>query len=277
MQTPQLNKLNVGLLAPLRSMWRNRVLLARLSKREIESRYRGSLLGLFWAILVPCLLLGVYTFVFSVVFEARWGERVQSKGEFSLVLFLGLIIFNLFSECISRAPGQMLANVSYIKKVVFPLEILPWVNMFAALFNALLSYGVLLLAHCFIIGIPPLATVVVPLLFLPVILSTVGLSLLLSSIGVFIRDLQQVVGVLLMVLMFLTPIFYPLTSIPERLRPLISASPLAAVIEESRRLLFWGQLPNLSLWALLLVLSYLTLWFGYWWFVKTKKGFADVI
>lgn len=259
------------------SAWENRVLVFRLAKREIESRYRGSLLGMFWSILVPVLLLSVYTFVFSVIFQSRWDRPVESRAQFALILFAGLILFNIFSECINRAPSLMLNYVSYIKKVVFPLEILPWVLILTALFNALVSFLVLLLGYFIFIGIPSIKILILPVFFLPLIMLTLGFSLFLSSLGVYLRDLQQVIGVVTMILMFLSPLFYPISAIPEKYRTIILLNPLCGLIEDFRGILFWDTLPNLGHWLVLLVLSFLVSSTGYFWFIKTKKGFADVV
>lgn len=261
----------------LRSAWVNRILIVRLTKREVEARYRGSFLGLLWSIVVPVLLLAVYTFVFSVVFQARWDSTTANRGYFALVLFSGLILFNLFSECINRSPSLMLQNVTYIKKVVFPLEILPWVALFAALFNAVVSFIVLAIGYIVIIGVPPWTAALIPLLIIPHLLLTLGLSLFLASIGVFIRDLQHIITVFTMILMFLTPIFFPLSAVPEAFRSIIQWSPLSIAVEEMRSVLFWSQTPDPILWGVYAVASWLIAWLGYVWFMKTKKGFADVV
>lgn len=261
----------------LRSAWHSRVLILRLTRREIESRYRGSFLGILWSFVVPIMLLAVYTFVFSVVFQARWEVPVGNQGHFALILFSGLIVFNLFGDCINRAPGLMLGNPAYIKRVVFPLEILPWVALFSAVFHAMLSFLVLALAYVLLLGVPPWTAVLAPVLLVPHLLLIVGCTLFLSSVGVFVRDLQQLIGVLTMMLMFLTPLFYPASAIPEGLRPYIAYSPLALVVEAERGVLFWGILPQWSIWGAFFAISWLVAWLGYVWFMKTKKGFADVV
>jgi lipopolysaccharide transport system permease protein len=259
------------------SAWRNRVLLHRLTKREIEAKYKGSAFGFLWSILTPLLLLAVYTFVFSVIFNARWDNQSSSKVEFALILFSGLIVFNIFSECATRAPSLMLANVSYIKRVVFPLEILPWVIVLSALFQATINLLVLLLGYLIAIGLPPLTTLALPLSFLPIIMISVGLGLFFSSVGVYFRDLQQLVSVFVMIVMFLTPIFYPLSAIPPQFRGLIALNPISEIIEIFRNLIFWGKLPSLLTSLIVFIFSWLTAWFGFSWFIKTKKGFADVV
>lgn len=266
-----------GPLSWLKSAWHSRVLILRLTRREIESRYRGSFLGVLWSFVVPILLLAVYTFVFSVVFQARWDVPVGNRGHFALILFAGLIVFNLFGDCINRAPGLMLANPAYIKRVVFPLEILPWVAVLSAVFNALLSFIVLALAYALLLGVPPWTVLLFPVLLIPHLLLIIGFTLFLSSVGVFIRDLQQIIGVVTMMLMFLTPLFYPASAIPEALRPYIAYSPLALVVEGERGVLFWGALPEWPVWSIYFAISWAVAWLGYVWFMKTKKGFADVV
>ena len=264
-------------LAPFSVMWRHRALVGRLAWRDISARYRGSLLGVSWAVLLPILMLTVYTFVFSVVFQARWNVGVDNKANFALVLFAGLIPFNLFAECVSASPRLVLSNPSYVKKVVFPVEILPVSALLTALFNLALSIGVLVAAYWLVLGTPPVEALTVPLFFVPLLFFTLGISWMLASLGVYLRDIQQFIGVLITILMFMSPLFYPLSSVPVAVRELVGASPLTVIIEGIRGALFEGALPNALTLSALLVGSWLMLWFGYLWFMNTKKGFADVI
>ena len=259
------------------SLWRNRGLLKTLVQREVLGRYRGSVLGVLWSFFNPVFMLLIYTFVFSVVFKARWNNASESKTEFALVLFAGLIVFNLFSECFNRAPGLILSNVNYVKKVVFPLEILPWVSLGAALFHASISLCVWLVAYLIYFGIPHLTVLLVPLIILPLLLLIIGLTWCLSALGVYLRDVSQFTGMLTSVLMFLSPIFYPITALPERYRPLLLLNPLTPVIEQARDVLFWGQLPNFSMLLIYIVASAAIAWLGFAWFQKTRVGFADVL
>jgi lipopolysaccharide transport system permease protein len=259
------------------SGWRNRKLILRLAKREIEARYRGSLLGIFWTVLVPVIMLLVYGFTFTVVFQAKWEIPAGGKGHFVLLLFSGLIIFNLFSECLNRAPGLLLQHASYIKKVVFPLEILPWVTLIVALFNAATSSVILAIVYAVLLGVPPITAVYLPLMLLPILFLSLGLTLFFSSVGVFVRDLQQLMGLITMVIMFLSPLFYPISALPERYRTYIKFSPISLAIEESRKVLFLGQSPDFVVWGIYLACSWLVAWVGFIWFMKTKKGFADVV
>lgn len=274
---PAMAEHGVGPLAPFKTAWRHRRLIIRLAKREMDARYRGSVLGMVWALLNPLLMLVVYTFVFTTVFQARWGSVGDSSGEFALLLFSGLILFTIFSDCVNRAPGLLLENVSYIKKVVFPLEILPLVGLTVALFNAVLSFGVLAVFYLIVLGLPPLTALLLPLVLVPLCLTTVGLSWLLASAGVFLRDIRQVVGVVVTVLMFMSPIFYPIAALPERFRTIIQLNPLTIILEQSKDLLFWGRVPDLMDWSLAMLAGWGCAWLGYFWFMKTRRGFADVV
>lgn len=259
------------------SIWRQRGLIKASTKREVLSRYRGSFLGLLWSFFNPLFMLTVYTFVFSVIFKARWNAGSESKTEFALVLFAGLIVFNLFAECINRAPGLILANPNYVKKVVFPLEILPFVGLVSAFYHALISLGVWLVAYLAFFGIPPASALLLPLVILPFALFIMGLSWALASLGVFLRDVSQFIGIATTTLMFLSPIFYPVTSLPEDFRDLFYLNPLTPVVEMTRDLLYWGKLPDPGLIAGYWLATAVIAWLGFAWFQKTRKGFADVL
>ena len=259
------------------SLWRNRGLAIALTKREVIGRYRGSFMGILWSFFNPVFMLTVYTFVFSVVFKARWGGGSDSKTEFALILFAGMIVFNLFSECINRAPGLILSNVNYVKKVVFPLEILPAVVLGAALFHLLVSVLVWLIFYIVFFGMPHLTLLLFPFILLPLVLLTLGLSWILASLGVYLRDVGQIVGVITTALMFLTPIFYPVTALPERYQTFLLLNPLTPVIEQTRQALVWGNVPEIKFWVLSLIASVVIAWLGFAWFQKTRKGFADVL
>lgn len=258
------------------SQWRNRELIKAFAKREVLGRYRGSVMGILWSLFNPLFMLAIYTFVFSVVFNARWGSS-GSKTEFALMLFAGLIIFNLFAENINRAPELILSNVNYVKKVVFPLEILPTVTLFSTLFHGLISLGVWLLAYLLFFGPPHPTILYFPLIVLPFILFILGLSWGLASLGVFLRDVSQFIGVIVTVLMFLSPIFYPATALPEAYRHWLYINPLTPAIELTRDVLFWGKAPNFELLGLYWVITFVIAWLGFAWFQKTRKGFADVL
>ena len=259
------------------SLWRHRELIRASAKREVLGRYRGSVMGIFWSFLNPLLMLTVYTFVFSEIFKSRWNAASDSKTEFAMVLFAGLIAFNLFAECVNRAPGLILSNVNYVKKVVFPLEILPCVALVAALFHALISLGVWMLAYMVLFGLPQPTALYLPLVVVPFLLFIMGASWALASLGVFLRDISQFIGLLVMALMFLSPIFYPASALPEHYRFILYLNPLTPVIEEMRAVLYWGHAPDFAMLAVYWLATAVIAWLGFVWFQKTRKGFADVL
>jgi lipopolysaccharide transport system permease protein len=259
------------------SFWRHRALIAILTKREVVGRYRGSMLGLLWSFLLPVFMLGVYTFVFSAVFKARWTTQSASKSEFALVLFAGLMVFNLFAECVNRAPALIKQNQNYVKKVVFPLEILPWISLGAALFHTLVSFAVWQLFFVIFFGAPAVTAPLFILVLLPLVLFTIGVSWLLAALSVYLRDLEPLVGVFTTALMFMSPIFYPMSALPERLRGVFALNPLAAPVEYAREVLFWSRLPDVSGFMLYTVGCGLVAWAGFATFQKLRSGFADVL
>lgn len=259
------------------SLWRNRSLINASAKREVLGRYRGSALGLLWSFINPLFMLAVYTFVFSEVFKARWSAGSESKTEFALVLFAGLVVFNLFAECINRAPGFVLANPNYVKKVVFPLEILPFIGLLSAIYHAVISLGVWLVAYLILFGIPHATILLLPLVILPLALFIMGLSWVLASLGVFLRDVSQFIGIVVITLMFLSPIFYPVSALPESYRHLLYLNPLTPVIEMTRDVLYWGKVPDITMLIIYWLATGVIAWLGFAWFQKTRKGFADVL
>lgn len=259
------------------SLWYHRFLIWQMSKREVIGRYRGSVMGLMWSFFNPVVMLAVYTFVFSVVFKARWSAESTSKTEFAIVLFAGMIVHSLFAECVNRAPGLILNNVNYVKKVVFPLEILPWVTLGSALFHASVSIMVLLMFYAIIHFSLNWAAIFLPLLLLPLALFTMGISWFLASLGVFVRDVGQMIGIVTTIMLFVSPVFYPVSALPENLRLLLHLNPLTFIIEQVRSVLIWGNVPNWIGLMVYLVCSMVVAWIGFFWFQRTRKGFADVL
>lgn len=260
-----------------RSLWRNRELITESAKREVLGRYRGSVIGLLWSFLNPLFMLAVYTFVFSVVLKARWDTQSESKTEFALILFVGLIVFNLFGESIIRAPSLVLNNPNYVKKVIFPLEILPVVSLLTALFHGLISLVVWGLAYMLFFGSPHATALYLPLVILPLLLFVMGLSWILASLGVFLRDVSQFIGTFITVLMFMTPIFYPANALPVEFRQWLYLNPITLIIEQARDVLYWGKHPDLILLCIYTFGSIVAAWIGFAWFQKTRSGFADVL
>lgn len=261
----------------IRSIKKNRNLIYNLTKRDIASRYRGSAMGILWSLINPLLMLAVYTFVFSIVFKARWPGGTDSHTEFALILFSGLMLFNIFSENINRAPTIVINNVNYVKKVVFPLEILPIVIMGSAMFHYLISLFVWIIFHIILFGIPTPSILQLPLVILPTILMTLGFSWILSSLGVYMRDVAQLTGIATTILLFTTPIFFPLEALPANLKDLAIANPLTAAIEDARNTMIWGKPITWLSWFIYMTASMTIFCIGFAWFQKTRKGFSDVL
>lgn len=259
---------------------RHASLIRQMARRDAVGRYKGSILGLTWSFFNPLLMLAVYTLVFGVIFRSRWGmgsDSPTSSVDFALILFVGMIVHGLFAEVLNRAPGLILAHSNYVRRVVFPLEILVPVSLLSALVHTTISLlvlaGALLLSRG---SIPPTAALL-PLVLLPLLVLTLGLGWFLSSLGVYIRDIGHVVGVLTTVLLFLSPMFYPVEAVPEGFRTAIRMNPLTLIMEQSREVLIWGRTPDWTALGLYLVGGTLVAAGGFWWFQRTRKGFADVL
>lgn len=264
------------------SLWRNRALIGQLTRREVAGRYQGSVLGVLWSLLTPLFMLAVFTFVFGTVFQSRWGSGGGEAGEagtgtFAIVLFSGLIVFQLFSEVIARAPALVLGQVNYVKRVVFPLEILPLVALGSALFHAAVSFAVLLAFMLVVMGHIPPTALLLPVVLAPFLLLILGLTWFLASLGVFMRDISQILGTVITALMFLSPIFYPASAMPDWVRPWLVLNPVAMPVEESRTVLIFGNAPDWTAFALYSVIAAAVAFLGHAWFQKTRKGFADVV
>jgi lipopolysaccharide transport system permease protein len=241
------------------------------------AKYRGSVLGLAWSFLTPILMLLVYTFVFRTVFKARWPGSDSDSFSFALQIYTGLIVFGLFSEIITRAPRLILDAPNLVTKVVFPLEVLPWVAIMAALFHFAVNLLALSAATLLARGSLPITIIAIPVIILAFVPFLLGLGWFLASIGVFVRDVQQAASLLVGVLMFLSPIFYPVSSLPAEWQPVLMANPLTTVIEQLRQVILAGQWLDWEGIALLTVLSIGTGAVGAYWFAFTRKGFADVL
>lgn len=258
------------------SLYASRSLLWSLVVRDIQSRYRGTMLGFLWAVIFPLMMLAVYAFVFGGVFKVRWGTS-GGMEDFVLMLYCGLIVHSVFSETLTRSPSAILSNPSYVKKVVFPLELLPVSHLASAVFNAMISLGLLgmflLIQHQSI----PLTASYVPLVLAPLLMLAVGLAWLLASIGVFFRDVGQLIGVIMSMLLFLSPVFYPASSAPLMAQKLIYLSPLTYPIEELRAVLILGNQPDWLHWVAYFAVSVVVALGGLWIFQKSRPAFADVI
>lgn len=262
------------------SLLRNRSLIVSMTRREVGARYRGSMLGLAWSFINPLLLLFVYTFVFSVVFNARWGgSRFDSVETVSVavMIFIGMVVHGVFAESFVRSPGLITDNSNFVKRVVFPLEILAPVSLGAGLFHSAISLLVLFCAQWFLGGFLPWTALLLPLVLFPLALMTLGVTWFFGAAGVYFRDLAQLSGFISTILLFLSPVFYPLSAIPEDYQWLFYLNPLTFVIESCRDLLVYGQLPSFLGVLVYSLCSAVIAWLGYVWFQKTRRGFADVL
>jgi len=239
----------------IKSLIKNGELCYMLTKREIQSRYKGSFLGVGWATLNPIFMLTVYTIVFSQIFKTRWGSESGNSMVFAVNLFAGLIVFNLFSECFNRAPTLLTTNPNYIKKIRFPIEILGVLTVGSSLFQASISVVILIIAMA-ASGITLQITIfLLPLIMAPMILAVLGLTWILSILGVYFKDIGQLTPVITSALMFLSPIFYPSSALPEKLAWIGIINPLRVAIEETRKVLITGDYPNIHLLVVCWIIS----------------------
>ena len=258
-------------------LWRERVLVSELARREFQGLYRTSLLGIGWAFLNPLLSLAVYTFVFGLVMKVRWQAETQNIDEFALILFTGLIGFYFFSDCLLRAPGLMLENVNDIKKVKFPLEIMPWVVVIGALIKAMVSLMILLVAIIALHGAPPWTAIFLPIILFPLMLFALAVGWFLSSTGVYIRDLGQIVIPIVTLMFFVSPVFYPVSAMPGAFRYVLYVNPVTFIIEQSRDVLLAGVMPNFLGLLVYSIVAWMAAWAALVWFSQTKRGFSDVM
>ncbi|EFM09143.1 ABC-2 type transporter [Paenibacillus curdlanolyticus YK9] len=265
------------LIPALKSFWKYRDLITQFVRRDVVGRYKGSFLGLFWTFLNPLLMLTVYTFVFSSLFKARWGTGGENKVEYALVLFAGLVVFNIFSEVIVRSPGLILSNTNYVTKVVFPLEILPVAVLGSSLIHAAISMSILLVGLMLFLGVLQWTLFLLPIVMIPLILMALGLGWILASLGVFLRDLSQIIAISVQALMLLSPIFYSISSIPSNIKFIYYINPMSYVIEDTRRVVIWGQMPQWTWLGIGTVIGVFICAIGYAWFQKSKSAFADVL
>lgn len=256
-----------------------RNIIKQFTTREISLKYKGSSLGLSWTFITPILMLVVYTFVFGEILSSRWPGTSGNSGhvDFALLVFCGLIVFNTFSEVILRAPTLIISNVNLVKKVVFPLQILIINVLLATLVQTGISFTILIIGVLIFKGVIYWTLLFLPIVLLPLILITIGLGWIISSLGVYFKDIGQFLGILVQALMLLSPIFYPLSLIPEKMLFLYNLNPISFVVEDVRRIIIWGQLPQWEWTIPGIVIGMVFFVGGYAWFMKTKGGFSDVL
>ena len=261
---------------PLWQLPRRFDLIVSLTRRELSARYRGSVLGILWALLTPVVMIAIFTIIFAGIFNARFGES-SSHWDYALYLFCGLLPWTAFQESLQLSSNTIVAHANLVKRVVFPLETLPVAQTLAAVANQMFG-TVALIVGAVVLRREMHATIVfLPLLVIPQIIATLGAAWLLASLGVFVRDIVQGITLLLMAWMYLTPIIYPESMVPERYRAIINLNPFTPLVRNYRRILLDGNLPDWRGLAYFTVFAIASFLFGYWWFARTRKNFADVI
>ena len=272
----------IALLNPLlgiRIISRHRDLLLQMLIRNITARYRGSILGFIWSFAHPLVMLAVYTFVFGLIFKARWGVAglEDNRAAFPLIMFCGMAVFNIFSESVNISTTVVVSNPSYVKKVVFPLELLPLCTVATAFVFGLAWFFLLFFGTAIFLNTLSWTILLLPIWLIPLILLSAGISFFVASLGVFLRDVQQLVGIITQILFFMTPILYPISIVPENLRWILQVNPLSTIVTQMRELFLYGQVPNIGRFLVIFALSWIVFQLGLAWFTKTKKGFADVL
>ena len=264
--------------ALLLTLWFQKNLIFALTKREIQGRYKGSLFGIFWSVLTPLMMVAVFTFVFGEIFQSKWaGAKSANHLDFAAALFSGLLVYNLFAECISKAPSLITSNPNYVKKIVFPLEVLSIVTVLAALFHFLVAYAVVIVLVLFSGWELSWTVLYTPFIIFPLLMLITGLTWMFSALGVFLRDIGQVISPALTAMMFLSPVFYPLSSVSPKLQWLYHLNPITFVVEDLRAALLHNQGPNMLEWLIYTVMCGVILAVGFLFFQRTRKGFSDVI
>ena len=259
--------------------WTHRNLLAQIFRRSLATRYKGATLGLVWTIAYPLMMLSVYTFVFGVIFKPQWGNMTSGSEQifFPLFLFAGLSVYNIFSESVGSSPSLILNNPSYVKKVVFPLELLPMCHVLTAFCFGSVWIALMLLGITWLGGTISIYVLFLPFPLFTLLLLTMGLSFILSSLGVYLRDAQHLVTIVIQIFSFISPIFYPLSSVPAKLRWILLGNPLTYIIEQVREICLYGRMFDWTVYFYTTLAALLFFQLGLVWFIKTKKGFADVI
>ena len=263
-----------------KTVLRHSDLLAQMTRRAVEQRYRGSVLGLVWSFAHPLMMLCVYTFVFSVVFKSRWGVEVpvgDSKGAFAVIMFCGMTMFNLFSESVCNSCGCITGNPNFVKKVIFPLEILPLTQVATTFILGTAWFILLFIGAWLILGSIHWTMLLLPIVMIPHVIFTTGFAYFVASLGVYLRDTLYIIGIVMQVLFFATPVFYPINAVPPQFRIVLEVNPLTVFIEQARNVFLYGRYPNWEFLGWATIVSLIVLQLGYFFFIRTKRGFADVL
>lgn len=248
-----------------------------LLKKEIEGKYKGTLLGVFWPLLNPLLTLSIFYFVFGEIFQVKWSGNAENKVDFALLMFLGLLLFNFFAEIVNQAPSVISSNANFVKKVIFPLEILMIVNVGAAGFTLIIAIFIWLIMFAVFAGDIKWTIIYLPLILIPLMAFCLGAAFVLAAIGAYIKDMGQTIGLVTTATMFLSPIFYPLDALPENFQNYLLFNPLTIPIESIRKISYFGKMPDLQLMLFYSFVAFMVLWAGIRVFQRAREGFADVV
>ncbi len=271
------SSVGAGLLGPFSGLLQHRSLSLELTKRDILGRYRGASFGLLWALISPFLMLGVYTFAFGFVMKNKWPQVEGGNAHFSIILFVALIVHGFFAECLNRSPHLVTSQPNFVKRVIFPLEILPWPMLMSALFHALMNTLVFIVLRLALEGAIAWTIIFLPIVLLPLSVLMLGISWLLAALGVYLRDIGQITGVLATALLFMSSAMIPLASVPAQYRILFQLNPLTFIIDQAREVALWGHFPNWSGLGLYTAGALLVAYAGFACFSATRRGFGDVL
>lgn len=248
-----------------------------LSRRDVLSRYRGSLLGFTWSFISPLFLLVIYTFIFGVVLKNEWPGSRGGIGGFAVMLFCGLIPFNFFNEALTRGSQSIVSSPNFVKRIAFPTAILPLVTIFSALFHACMSLVILIGMNFLFTGALPLSSLLAPVVILPLVVFAAAANLVCATIGVFVRDVGHLLGILFSMLLFASPIFYPASMFPENLQWIAFVNPIAYGASNLRKILVLGEGLHWGVWGLFMLVSFLALAVANAYHQRLKARFADVL
>lgn len=262
---------------PFSALGKYRHLTLEVTKREVLGRYRGASFGLLWSLINPLLMLVVYTLAFGYILKSRWPGYTGETTEFALILYMGLIVHGVLAECMVRATGLIPGNANLVTRVVFPLHVLPWTVVLSALFHMLANAAIFLLLSVLIRGHVPWTTIMLPLIWVPLAVLSVGISLFLAALGAYLRDIGQVMAALVTAMLFLSSAIVPVSALPERYRVLFQLNPLTFIIDQSREVAFFGRMPDWKGLLIYLLIAVAATYAGHAFFQKARRGFADVL
>ncbi len=274
---PNSENILAWLFAPVTCAWRNRELLAGLVRRDIQARFRDTVFGIFWAVAAPLVKLAVYTAIFGALIQPRWQNQVSDPHVIAFAYFSGLVLVEFLIECLSASANLMRDNTVYIKRIVFPVEILPWVALGYAAFRVFVGMALVLVAYIAMIGLPPIDLLIVPPLFGVLALTALGMMWILSALAAYVRDVGHVVTAFLPLLMFVSPVFFPLSAVPQPFATLLLINPLTFPLEQMRAALFGAGFHAWPALAVYAIVAIVTASLGYRFFMKVRPGFADVL